>query len=154
MIIRKAEVNDIDSILILLSQVLEIHASIRPDIFVSGSTKYSKEDIITTITEFTVLSIVYNYKIFIKDFDEVIVSGGGSHNEYIMDRLNEELDNKVHTLDDLYDKAEFSFSDAKEAFAFAVLGYLSLNGRTGNVKASTGANDSLVLGEVTLARKV
>lgn len=119
-----------------------------------GFEKYSKEDIITTITEFTVLSIVYNYKTFIKDFDEVIVSGGGSHNEYIMDRLNEELDNKVHTLDDLYDKAEFSFSDAKEAFAFVVLGYLSLNGRAGNVKASTGANDSLVLGEVTLARKV
>lgn len=115
--------------------------------------KYNKEDIIATISEFTVLSIVYNYKTFIKDFDEVIVSGGGSHNDYIMDRLNEELDNEVHSLDELYSTSEVSFSDAKEAFAFAVLGYLSLNGRAGNVKSSTGAKESLVLGEVTLARK-
>ena len=116
--------------------------------------KYNKEDIITTISEFTALSIAYNYKTFIKNFDEVIVSGGGSHNQYIMERLNEELDNKVHSLDDLYDTNNYSFSDAKEAFAFAVLGYLSLNGRAGNVKTSTGASNSLVLGEVTLARKV
>lgn len=115
--------------------------------------KYNKEDIIATITELTVASIVYNYKTFIKDFDEVLVSGGGSHNEYIMDRLNEELDNKVFSIDEKYSKNGVSFSDAKEAFAFGVLGYLSLEGRTGNVKSSTGASSDLVLGEVTLARK-
>jgi len=29
-----------------LSQVLEVHASIRPDIFYSGTTKYSKEELL------------------------------------------------------------------------------------------------------------
>lgn len=43
MIIRKAEYKDIDQILVLLSQVLEIHAKLRPDIFVSGTTKYNHE---------------------------------------------------------------------------------------------------------------
>lgn len=33
MLIRKAEQQDIDQILILLKEVLEIHASIRSDIF-------------------------------------------------------------------------------------------------------------------------
>ena len=45
MIIRKAEIKDIDSILNLLSQVLEIHAKTRPDIFQSGTTKYTKEQL-------------------------------------------------------------------------------------------------------------
>lgn len=116
--------------------------------------KYNKEDIIATITEFTAMSIIYNYKTFISDFDMAIVSGGGSHNKYIMERLNEEFNHKVFTLDEKYNINGVSFSDAKEAFAFAVLGYLSLNGRCGNVRTSTGAKDDLVLGEVTLARKV
>lgn len=115
--------------------------------------KYDKHDIVATITEFTVYSIVYNYKEFIKDIDEVIVSGGGSHNNYIMTRLSEELDCNVLSLDQKEDN-NISFSDAKEAFAFAILGYLSLNNRAGNVKKATGAKDDMVLGELSLARRI
>ncbi|MBO4326082.1 MAG: GNAT family N-acetyltransferase [Clostridia bacterium] len=43
--IRRAEKKDIDAIIGLLGQVLEIHAAIRPDIFVSGTTKYSAEEL-------------------------------------------------------------------------------------------------------------
>lgn len=43
--IRRAENKDIKRILELLGQVLEIHANIRPDIFVSGTTKYSEDDL-------------------------------------------------------------------------------------------------------------
>ena len=43
--IRRAENRDIERILFLLSQVLEVHASIRPDIFVSGTTKYSENEL-------------------------------------------------------------------------------------------------------------
>ena len=45
MLIRRAEEKDIDMIITLLQEVLEIHAKIRPDIFISGTTKYSKEDL-------------------------------------------------------------------------------------------------------------
>ena len=39
--IRKAEKKDIPRILTLLGQVLQIHTEIRPDIFISGTTKYT-----------------------------------------------------------------------------------------------------------------
>ena len=39
--IRKAEKKDIPRILALLGQVLQIHAEIRPDIFIPGTTKYT-----------------------------------------------------------------------------------------------------------------
>ena len=41
MIIRKAEEKDIPRILELLGQVLQIHADIRPDIFIPNTTKYT-----------------------------------------------------------------------------------------------------------------
>ena len=43
--IRRAKETDIKRIMELLGQVLEIHAKIRPDIFVSGTTKYSEDDL-------------------------------------------------------------------------------------------------------------
>ena len=43
--IRKAQSQDIDRLLDLLSQVLEVHAKLRPDLFVSGTTKYSRDDL-------------------------------------------------------------------------------------------------------------
>jgi len=43
--IRGAMEKDFDRIIILLQQVLEIHAAIRPDIFRSGTTKYTKEQL-------------------------------------------------------------------------------------------------------------
>ena len=45
MIVRTATVNDIPQILKLLSQVLEVHAAIRPDLFVSGTVKYSAPEL-------------------------------------------------------------------------------------------------------------
>ena len=43
--IRRANDGDTDAILNLLSQVLELHAKIRPDIFVSGTTKYTRDEL-------------------------------------------------------------------------------------------------------------
>ena len=39
--IRKAEEKDIPRLLALLGQVLQIHAELRPDIFIPGTTKYT-----------------------------------------------------------------------------------------------------------------
>ena len=43
--IRKAEEKDILKIMELLGQVLQIHADIRPDVFIPGTTKYSEEEL-------------------------------------------------------------------------------------------------------------
>ena len=51
MLIRKAEIKDIDDILYLLRDVLELHVRIRPDIFESGHTKYTKEELINKLSE-------------------------------------------------------------------------------------------------------
>lgn len=42
MLIRRAEEKDIPKVIELLNQVLELHAVIRPDIFISGTTKYTE----------------------------------------------------------------------------------------------------------------
>lgn len=44
--IRRASEKDIDSLIKLLQEVLEIHANIRPDIFISGTTKYTRSDLL------------------------------------------------------------------------------------------------------------
>ena len=44
--IRRAQEKDIDKVLKLLSEVLEIHAKIRPDIFRSGTTKYTNDQLL------------------------------------------------------------------------------------------------------------
>ena len=43
--IRKAEEKDIPRIMELLGQVLELHAKIRPDIFIPGTTKYTATEL-------------------------------------------------------------------------------------------------------------
>ena len=49
--IRRAELKDMERVIELLSEVLEIHVRIRPDIFRSGTTKYSKEQFMKMIKD-------------------------------------------------------------------------------------------------------
>ena len=66
--IRKAEKKDINKITELLHEVLELHAAIRPDIFVSGTTKY---------TESELAAIIENEKtpVFVAEGDDGEVKG-------------------------------------------------------------------------------
>ena len=43
--IRRAKEKDIERVMELLGQVLQIHADIRPDIFIPGTTKYTKDEL-------------------------------------------------------------------------------------------------------------
>ncbi|MDD5859712.1 MAG: GNAT family N-acetyltransferase [Eubacteriales bacterium] len=43
--VRHAEMRDIPAIERLLGEVLEIHAGLRPDLFISGTTKYTREEL-------------------------------------------------------------------------------------------------------------
>ncbi len=106
-------------------------------------SQYPKQDIITTISELTVYGITHNIRLYTPNFDRVVVSGGGSHNHYILKRMQAILNKPVLTQEDL----GFS-SDAKEAVAFAVLGYLTLQNRPGNVVSATGAKKPVVLGNI------
>ncbi len=44
--IRRAAGRDIPAVMKLLHEVLEVHAHLRPDIFISGTTKYTEEELL------------------------------------------------------------------------------------------------------------
>ncbi len=79
---------------------------------------------------------------------EVIASGGGTRNPVLMDELRHLLPGAaLRTSDDLGLPAP-----AKEAYAFAVLGFLTAHGLAGTDPRSTGARHPSVLGSVTPGR--
>ena len=79
---------------------------------------------------------------------EVVASGGGCHHPGLMASLARHLGSSGEHQLRLFDELFFP-GDAKEAVAFALLGYLTLHGQPGNVPAATGAGGRRVLGAVT-----
>ena len=76
---------------------------------------------------------------------EVVASGGGTENPVLMRSLFDRLDPaRLRIIDDLG-----IASAAKEAYAFAVLGFLTWHGLPGNVPSCTGARHPAVLGSIT-----
>ena len=51
MTIRKAQEKDISRSIELLGQVLQIHAEIRPDIFIPDTTKYTEQELATLLKD-------------------------------------------------------------------------------------------------------
>ena len=49
--IRRALKEDVNQLLDLLSQVLKIHAKLRPDIFVNGETKYHQDELLKMVDD-------------------------------------------------------------------------------------------------------
>lgn len=110
---------------------------------------YDPKDIITTLTEFTVQSIIKNYKHFIfpkHDVSEIILGGGGAYNKYIVSRLKEELNNIKISLHEDYGIQ----SKLKEALAIAILANETLSGNTNNIPSVTGASKPVVMGKIIL----
>jgi anhydro-N-acetylmuramic acid kinase len=78
---------------------------------------------------------------------EICVAGGGAKNGTLMGMLREgfaELGVRVRLMEELGVPAQ-----AKEGMAFALLAWLTWNGRAGNVPAATGAGRAVVLGKVS-----
>lgn len=122
----------------------------------------SKVDVIATATELTISSVIDAYRRFCEPHldplmrgqraplarsTEVVVAGGGVRNDFLMRRLHEEFAAAgVRVLP--IEKFGLA-AQAKEAVAFALLGWLSWHGRSGNVPRATGARRDVVLGKVT-----
>jgi|GEM_PF-15457 len=105
------------------------------------------DDLIATVSELTVQSIVLHYRRLVPGLDEVIVGGGGAKNRYLLNRLAEELGVPVRT-----HEAYGIPSEAKEAMAFALLAYLTVSLLPGNLPGATGASTPVVLGVVAPGR--
>lgn len=103
----------------------------------------SQADALATAAELTVSSIGAAIRRY-PATQEVIASGGGVQNGFLMERLRTELKPRVMTSDDFGIPA-----DAKEAVAFAILAYESFHGRAGNVASATGATRAVILGKTS-----
>jgi anhydro-N-acetylmuramic acid kinase len=107
-------------------------------------SRLSLEDGAATLTELTAASVANAIARAGLTSARIIVSGGGAHNATLLARLAARLQPaRVETSD-----AMGMPVDAKEAIAFAVLGYETLRGRPGNVPAATGARHGAVLGAI------
>lgn len=119
--------------------------------FLPGVLKKAKrlkrEDIIATVTELTPFSVFDQYNRFIAPMmkaDEVLVSGGGAHNNAIMEALQDYFHfASVRRIEDV----GFS-ADAKEAICFAVLANETISGNPSNVPSVTGASRPVILGKI------
>lgn len=100
------------------------------------------DDLLATLTTLTVMTVAQQCRGH--GIGRLVVSGGGAHNHTLMDGLVAELPGTdVESIE-----AIGLGSDVKEAYAFAVLGFLSVNGVPGAVPSCTGASRATVLGAV------
>jgi len=108
----------------------------------------SSDDIIATAVSFTARSIAGQYRRFLPEpIGDVVLSGGGAENPALVAAITAALAPlPVRRFSDLFFDGE-----AKEAVAFALLGYLHLTQRPGNVPRATGARGPRHLGVLTTA---
>jgi anhydro-N-acetylmuramic acid kinase len=106
-------------------------------------------DLVATLTAFTADTVALGYRLWLPaTVDEVILAGGGAHNPALVEHLSKALAPAR-----LRRHAELGIpDDAKEALAFALLGYETLRGRPANLPSATGASRPVVLGSITPGR--
>ncbi len=113
----------------------------------------STPDLLRTLVEFTVCSIVSAYERFVfpaADVGEVVLSGGGARNPVMVSSLREKLAPIPLSLSDEYGIP----SDAKEAVGFAVLANETVCANRANVPRVTGARGATILGKISIGKNV
>ncbi|MGW6904294.1 anhydro-N-acetylmuramic acid kinase [Streptomyces sp. NPDC054940] len=101
------------------------------------------EDVVATLTMLTARTVADAVRAV--GATEVIASGGGTCNPVLMRMLGQRLPGvALRTSDELGLPTA-----AKEAYAFAVLGFLTAHGLPGTVPTATGARHARVLGSLT-----
>ncbi len=123
------------------------------DQFIANCRRYHPEatngDLVASAVLLTARSIGDAFRRFIPEpVTEMLASGGGAENPALLDAIRSELPTgiEVKRFADVYFDGE-----AKEAVAFALLGWLFLNRRAGNVVTVTGAKGPRILGKLTPA---
>lgn len=125
-----------------------------PPLFKKISSMFGNSDptdLVTTAVEFSARTISDAYKDFIlpkhKDLSKIIFTGGGSKNSTLISRIKEMLPGI--TIESLAE-TNTNLSTYKEALSFAVLANETLSGRPTNVRSATGANEAVILGQISI----
>jgi anhydro-N-acetylmuramic acid kinase len=119
--------------------------------FLSRLARVSTEDLLRTANELTARTVTDALRRFVcprTSISRLILSGGGAHNRFLVDRLAE----LVPEINVLTSDAFGLPVDAKEAIAFAILADRTLSGLPGNLPAVTGARKAAVLGGIWRAQ--
>ncbi len=105
----------------------------------------SAADILATLTELTATSIYHSYQKFLPSLpDQILLCGGGSHNLYLRERIQ----NLLAPIP-VMTTAEVGLDvDFKEAIAFAILAYWRSLEIPSNLPEVTGAKAKVMLGEI------
>ena len=102
------------------------------------------EDAAATLSALTIRTVSAALRSAAPGATRLIVSGGGARNPALVDGLRASLPGVTVTISD-----ELGINaDAKEAIAFAVLGYCTLTNRAAGVPSVTGASGPRVLGAI------
>jgi anhydro-N-acetylmuramic acid kinase len=103
--------------------------------------------ILATLTALTAASIADAYQRFAPGpIAEVLIGGGGKHNQALLHMLTTFLPTTTRVL--THEDVGLD-SDYKEALVFAVLAHETWHARPGNHPALTGAQQPVVLGQIT-----
>lgn len=104
-------------------------------------------DLLATATEYTALCVQRSVELFSSvPIDQLIVSGGGSHNMTLVRAIGRLLPSvEVLTQEGLGHN-----SDSKEAVAFAILANEAVCGRENTLVKATGASHAVVMGKIIL----
>ncbi len=106
-------------------------------------------DAVATAVELTARSIAHAIATWVPGAPEVVASGGGTRHPVLWKALGRALEvHRAGTTLRNFDELFFD-GDAKEAVAFALLGYLTLHGQPGNLPTATGARGPRVLGAIS-----
>jgi anhydro-N-acetylmuramic acid kinase len=105
--------------------------------------QHTPADVARTLLELTARSLGDAVQQHAGDAESVVLVGGGSHNEFLRERLAETAARPVTTSESLQVPADWV-----EAMAFAWLAQRRLAGLPGNLPSVTGAHQSTVLGGV------
>jgi len=108
-----------------------------------------ENDILNTISEYTVFCIYSNYRQFIDSKgspDEILLSGGGASNNFFVNTFSKYFpESNIQIINE-----SGITSDNKEAVLFAVLANETILGNYSNIKNATGAKKNVISGKICL----
>jgi anhydro-N-acetylmuramic acid kinase len=109
--------------------------------------RLSPFDSLATLTEFTARSMALNYQTHLPSKpDKIVLAGGGAANSTLRRAIQKQFSAKVLTSNELGWPIQ-----AIEPAAFALLAFLRINHRSGNLPETTGANRAVLCGQISEA---
>ncbi|MEK3942965.1 MULTISPECIES: anhydro-N-acetylmuramic acid kinase [Paenibacillus] len=111
---------------------------------------WKAEDVVATATYLTAWSIVDSYERYIApqhQAEQLLIGGGGSYNKTLLRDLQHLF--APHNVQVLTQEDIGGNSDAKEAIAFALLAYYTMERLPNNIPLVTGASQPVVMGKIS-----